>query len=249
MNFSPHLLAFAAVLLSPAVSAGAAEFDSDGVPIQYSVRGEGSAVILIHGLYSSARLNWDLPGITSALAREHMVVTLDNRGHGQSGKPQAEGEYGEKMVGDVIRLMDHLKIRKADIVGYSLGGMIALKLVAEHPQRVDSAILGGMGWLRTGTPLQRIWQVAENRNRVNVPAACVHGIADLALTEDEVRSIQTPLTMIVGDLDPCRRMYVDPLRRVRPDWPIHIVENAGHLNCIGTPEFTAELRRALDRAK
>ena len=93
------------------------EFDSAGVKIRYNVTGEGDPVILIHGLTSSAKMNWDLPGITAELAKQHRVITLDCRGHGQSDKPTSEDQYGVAMVEDVVRLMDHLHIAKAQSGG------------------------------------------------------------------------------------------------------------------------------------
>src|SRR5208283_284716 len=124
------------------------EFASNGVKIHYVVKGQGEPVILVHGLYSSARMNWELPGTVAALTKHYQVIAFDNRGHGQSDKPEAEDQYGVQMVEDVVRLMGHLRIPKAHVVGYSLGGMITMKLLTLHPERVSSAVLGGMGWAR-----------------------------------------------------------------------------------------------------
>jgi pimeloyl-ACP methyl ester carboxylesterase len=235
----------AGMVLAGAPVVCADEFDSDGVKIHYTVSGKGDPVILIHGLYASAKINWDLPGITKDLAEHYQVIALDNRGHGQSGKPKAEGEYGEKMAEDVVRLMDHLHIAKARIVGYSLGGMIAMKVVTRHPERVTSTVLGGMGWLKEGSALQQFWEMSGGRRMMGVPPACLHGIAKLAITEAEVKAVRVPVVMIVGDRDPCRVLYVDPLRKVRPEWPEYIIQDAGHLNCIGKPDFKTQLNSAL----
>jgi hypothetical protein len=51
----------------------------------------------------------------------------------------------------------------------------------------------------------------------------------------------------IGDLDPYRRLYVEPLQKVRPDWPVHIIADAGHLNCVTKPEFKAQLDTALEK--
>jgi len=225
--------------------AGAGEFQSNGVKIHYEVAGQGEPVILVHGLYSSAKMNWDLPGITAALAKHYRVIALDNRGHGQSDKPEAENAYGTEMAEDVVRLMDHLQIRQARLVGYSMGGMIAMKALTMHPERFTSVVLGGMGWLKEGTPLQHSWEVMGGRSGGTVPPACLHGLAKLAVTEEQVKAVHVPVTMIVGERDPCRRMYVEPLVKVRPDWPEKVVAGAGHINCIGKPEFLSQLEAAL----
>jgi pimeloyl-ACP methyl ester carboxylesterase len=242
-----RLVPICALLL--ALGAGSArgdEFDSGGVKIHYAVRGEGDPVILIHGLASSAKLNWDLPGATAQLAKRFQVITFDNRGHGESDKPTDVGQYGTNMVNDVIRLMDHLHIAKARVAGYSMGGMITMKLLTMHPERVTTAVLGGMGWLKTGSSLQRFWEVTGGRRSGFVPAACMHGIADLAVTEAEVKAIHVPVSIIIGENDICRRLYVEPLHAIRPEWPITIIANTGHISCVASPDFRDQLLYALE---
>ena len=241
------LVAGAALTFVSASSARADEFSSDGVKIHYIIEGKGEPVILIHGLYSSARMNWEMPGITAELAKHHRVIALDCRGHGQSGKPAAEGAYGTNMVEDVVRLMDHLHIAKAQVAGYSMGGMITMKFLTMHPERVSSAVLGGMGWHKADAPMNKFWETVNGRGKLNVPVACLHGFPALAVTEQEIQAVKVPVTIIVGDRDPCRRMYVEPLVRIRPDWPEHVIEGAGHLNCILKPDFKTQLKAALDQ--
>jgi pimeloyl-ACP methyl ester carboxylesterase len=141
--------------------------------------------------------------------------------------------------------MDHLGIARAPVVGYSLGGMIVMKLATMHPQRVSSVVLGGMGWLKTESPLDRFWENIHARDNGKVPIACLHCIAQLGVTEAQVKAVAVPVVIVVGDRDPCRRMYVEPLRRIRPDWPEHVIADAGHLNCILKPDFKEQLLSAL----
>lgn len=121
-------------------------FDSAGVRIHYTVEGQGDPVILIHGYAASVAVNWAAPGVIKGLADHYQVIAIDNRGHGQSGKPHDPAAYGAKMDDDILRLMDHLQIKKAHIVGYSMGGAMTLALMTQHPERFLSATLGGMGW-------------------------------------------------------------------------------------------------------
>lgn len=122
-------------------------FDADGVPIHYTVEGQGEPVILIHGLAAQADVNWRRPGINRLLRKDFQVIAYDGRGHGLSGKPHEPEKYGKEMVRDVIRLMDHLGIEQAHVAGYSMGGFIALALMLEHPERVRSAALCASGWI------------------------------------------------------------------------------------------------------
>jgi pimeloyl-ACP methyl ester carboxylesterase len=68
------------------------------------------------------------------------------RGHGLSDKPHDPAQYGVEMVNDVVRLMDHLGIAKAHVVGYSMGGFITLKLLTMYPERLLSAAPCAAGW-------------------------------------------------------------------------------------------------------
>jgi pimeloyl-ACP methyl ester carboxylesterase len=223
-------------------------FDSAGVKIHYVTAGQGEAVVLIHGLYSNAMMNWQLPGTFKALAANHQVIALDCRGHGESGKPTAEDAYGLQMVEDIARLLDHLKIEKAHIAGYSMGGMITLKFLAKHPERALSGTLGGMGWLKEGSVLQKFWEDKDSLIGM-VPGACIKGFSRFALTKEELESIKVPVKVLVGSRDPCKLLYVAPLETVRKDWPVIEIEDAGHLNCIFKPRFISEMKKWIDGNK
>jgi pimeloyl-ACP methyl ester carboxylesterase len=148
-----RILPVVALLALVATFARAADdqsFDSNGVKIHYTVQGEGDPVVLIHGFTANTLVQWAVPGIISNLSKEYQVIALDNRGHGKSEKPHDPKQYGPEMALDAIRLLDHLKIKKAHIVGYSMGGFITNYLVATHPDRIISATLGGAGWSRPG---------------------------------------------------------------------------------------------------
>lgn len=121
-------------------------FDSNGVRIHYNFEGQGEPVVLIHGFAVNGDINWRLPGIIKALKKNFSVITMDLRGHGLSDKPHASKQYGGGMLKDVLRLLDHLKIKRAHLVGYSLGGFIVLKLASTPPESLLSASVLGAGW-------------------------------------------------------------------------------------------------------
>jgi pimeloyl-ACP methyl ester carboxylesterase len=222
-------------------------FDANGVKIHYVREGSGEPVVLIHGLYSSASMNWQAPGIFEKVAADHDVIALDLPGHGQSDKPNDIAAYGDQMAEDVILLMDHLQIKKAHIVGYSLGGLIAFELIVDHPDRVLSGALGGMGWMAEGGFLQSEWEhMGLGACFSSTPLVCVHSVGQLALTKEQVLAVKVPMEVIVGDRDPVRKLYVVPLQGVRTDWPVVEIEGAGHITCIMKPAFTDELLRWLD---
>ncbi len=118
---------------------------SDGVKIHYLEAGQGSPVVLIHGYSGTAKGNWFSNGVAEALAKNHRVVAIDCRGHGQSEKPHDPTKYGPQMAKDVMELMDHLKIAKAHVHGYSMGGFLVTQLLTMQPDRFITASYGGSG--------------------------------------------------------------------------------------------------------
>ncbi len=140
------LVACAASSSAFAVEATHGTFDaSDGVKIHYMESGKGSPVVLIHGYTGTAEGNWFSNGVAEALAKSHRVVAIDCRGHGKSEKPHDPAKYGKQMVKDVVELMDHLKIDKAHVHGYSMGGFIVSQLLVMAPERFITASFGGSG--------------------------------------------------------------------------------------------------------
>jgi pimeloyl-ACP methyl ester carboxylesterase len=136
------------LVAGPARAQQAAQsFDSNGVQIQYVDKGRGAPVVLLHGFTGSYARHWEAPGVIGALeSAGYRVIAMDCRGHGQSGKPHDPGQYGPEMVQDVIRLLDHLHVDRAHVVGYSMGGWIAAQMLVRHPSRVKTVTLLGAGW-------------------------------------------------------------------------------------------------------
>lgn len=146
-NFNTFLLALCLLFLAgAAIAQPKPKEDSfktkDGVKIVYYVIGKGSPVILIHGYTGSALGNWFRNGVAEALAKNHQVIAIDCRNHGKSDKPQLNGPGRAE---DVIEMMDHLKIQKAHLHGYSMGGGIVGRLLALIPDRIITASFGGSG--------------------------------------------------------------------------------------------------------
>jgi pimeloyl-ACP methyl ester carboxylesterase len=122
-------------------------FDSAGVRIRYIDVGprDGEPIVFVHGFTGSIDRARGGSGIIDALDDEHRVIALDLRGHGKSDKPHEPEKYGAEMAADVIRLLDHLHIERAHLIGYSLGAGIVFKLMADHPDRLLSAMPCGIG--------------------------------------------------------------------------------------------------------
>jgi pimeloyl-ACP methyl ester carboxylesterase len=117
---------------APIHSERSGQADANGISIHYAVYGQGSPVILLHG----GLANTDYWGNQiQALAPHHTVIVMDSRGHGRSTRDSRPYGY-DLMADDVVALMDALKVPKADIVGWSDGGILGLDLAIRHPARV-----------------------------------------------------------------------------------------------------------------
>ncbi len=122
-------------------------FDSDGVQVAYRDEGAGKPVLLIHGFASNSKVNWVDPGWMQTLTDAgYRAIAIDNRGHGESEKLYGEAAYGAPLMAeDARRLLDHLGIARSHVLGYSMGARIGAFLAINHPDRVKSLILSGMG--------------------------------------------------------------------------------------------------------
>jgi pimeloyl-ACP methyl ester carboxylesterase len=121
----------------------------DGIEIAYREWGEDTThppVVLHHGFVANAQANWVSPGVVEALTSAgRRVIAPDARGHGDSEKPHDPGAYGEqRMARDLTVLLDLLDVTRLDLVGYSMGAVVALILSAGD-ERVRRLVVGGVG--------------------------------------------------------------------------------------------------------
>ena len=119
----------------------------DGVRLHYEEAGVGEAIVLLHGFTSSYVENWVETGWARRLLGERFrVVGPDARGHGRSAKLYTPAGYETSVLaGDVVALLDRVRIDRAHAVGFSMGAGIALQLAMEHPARVGAVVVAGIG--------------------------------------------------------------------------------------------------------
>jgi pimeloyl-ACP methyl ester carboxylesterase len=261
---SVHIPAAVAVaVLAAAVgpcSAADDRFDSDGVKIRYAVSGRGDAVVLIHGWMADARM-WGKSRlgdsqVVATLAKEFRVITLDCRGHGGSDKPHDPKEYGPKMVEDVVRLLDRLKVDKAHLVGYSMGAMLAGHVAITHPDRVLSVTFAGGAPVLKPDPddqkrnddflakwekdkgLQAVTRLLFGEQDVKALAAANRSLAELRVKEDDLRKYRGPVLFVhgKGDWESTVR-HVAAARKALGRGEVIVIPNADHLTAPSRPEF------------
>lgn len=200
-------------------------FSNNGVDIAYLDEGEGEPIVLIHGFASTKEVNWVNPGWVSTLTRAgRRVIALDNRGHGASSKLYEPAAYHSAVMAEDVRaLLDHLKIERADVMGYSMGARISAFLALAHPERVRSVILGGLGSrLVDGVGLpESIAEALEAPSLADVPdvqgrtfrafadqtksdrralAACIRGSRQ-TVSRDDCARLTMPALVAVGTKD------------------------------------------------
>ena len=147
MKVLQSAVSLAFMLLAPPLAAQDQYFGADGVQIRYVVEGKGPPIVLVHGFESSLE-QWKTRGIFQNLARDYQVIAFDMRGHGKSSKPHDPQAYGREMALDIVRLLDHLGITRAHIVGFSLGSQLTSQLLTLHSERfLTATLIAGAGRL------------------------------------------------------------------------------------------------------
>ncbi|WP_165816199.1 alpha/beta fold hydrolase [Kumtagia ephedrae] len=116
----------------------------DGVSIVYEDLGRGEPLVLLHGVTESRECWHEAGYVEHFLQRERRLILVDCRGHGGSGKPHDPAAYsGRRRAADIVAVLDHAGIRRAALVGHSMGGVIALATAVYHPDRVSALIVNG----------------------------------------------------------------------------------------------------------
>ncbi len=237
-------------------------FRHGAVEIAFLDEGEGEPTLLIHGFASNKEVNWVEPGWIAALTSAgRRAIALDNRGHGRSSKLYDPADYDtRRMAEDVRALLDHLRLERADILGYSMGARIAAFLALEHAERVRSAILGGLGInLIDGTgapdriaaaleapdpasvtePQARMFRAFADQTRSDrrALAACIRGSRQ-TLTRAEAAAIRVPVLIAVGTLDTIAGS-AEALAALIPGAKAVSIPRRDHMRTVGDKVFKA----------
>ncbi len=236
-------------------------FQHDNIDIAYLDEGEGEPIVLVHGFASNKEINWVLPGWTAALKRAgRRVIALDNRGHGLSSKPHDPAAYDmASMAGDTLALLDHLKIKQADYLGYSMGGRIGMYLALNHADRIRSSSLGGIGAsIITGPgrreqivealeansaaditdPVAKSFRIFAEQTKSDLKAliACMNGLR-VQFTEKELGSNQVPMLIVRGGDDDDIAGPAAEIARMIPGCQYVEIPHRNHMTVVGDRAF------------
>lgn len=235
-------------------------FKSGDVEIAYIDQGEGQPVLLIHGFASNLRTNWVMPGWVAFLQdKGYRVIALDNRGHGASQKLYEVERYrAPEMAEDARRLLDHLGIGAAHVIGYSMGARISAFLGLAHPERVRSIVFGGLGYnmvrgmAGTGpiaaaleapsidevtNPTARTFRAfaEQTGSDLKALAACIRASRD-PISREDVARIAVPVLVAVGETDVVGGSAED-LARLIPGARALVIPGRDHMKAVGDKVF------------
>ncbi len=244
-------------------------FQHAKVEIAFLDEGEGEPIVLVHGFASNRQVNWVYPGWVSTLVGAgRRAIALDNRGHGQSTKLYDPADYHtDRMVEDVVGLLDHLGLARADLFGYSMGARICAFLAAHAPARARALILGGLGIHLVdgaGLPEEIAPALEAPRNEVTDPvgrqfrvfaeqtksdlralAACIRGSRQ-TLPREAAESIRAPTLVAVGTKDSVAGP-AQALAAIIPGARALDIPGRDHMLAVGDKVFKATVLEFLER--
>ncbi|MDI4656094.1 alpha/beta fold hydrolase [Xanthobacter autotrophicus] len=245
-------------------------FSSAGVDIAYFDIGTGDPVLLIHGFASSKEVNWVGPSWTRTLTEAgYRAIGFDHRGHGETEKLYDPALYDTRiMAEDAQRLLAHLGLERADVVGYSMGARVGAQMALHFPQAVRSLIMGGLGIhlvdgvglpqtvadaLEAPTledvtdPMGRMFRAFADANKADLKAlaACIRGSRQV-LSREEVGRIFQPVLVAIGTRDLVSGPG-QPLVDLLPDGTMLDIPNRDHNPAVGDKVFKAGALEFLKR--
>ncbi|MDP9140559.1 MAG: alpha/beta fold hydrolase [Pseudomonadota bacterium] len=226
-----------------------AVYESEGAELAYTDNGSGDTVIILHGF--DGAFEPALTPLAERLSPSFRVIGIDQRGHGRSDKPHGEDAYGKHLATDVLKLMDHLGIPTAHLIGHSMGGIVALNLAANYPERFHSAVTIGNG-LFTRAELKLIgWLIKGKFAWARVKAfvgingesprpehdsvallLLVGSLHELTVSEEQAAAIKVPLMGMRGGPDDDPSDTVEQLAQVNPAVEMIRIESEDHLSTL-----------------
>lgn len=244
-----------------------ATLGNNGAEIFFSDQGAGDGVVLVHGFAASTQENWVKAGWTQMLARANRrIVAIDLRGHGQSQKLHESGAYSlSAMAGDVLAVVEHLQIKKPDLIGFSLGARVALELLRQRGDRFLLGVLCGVGEVLLNSRLDRdpeafakameapsADQVTDDMARrfrmfaevqgqdLKALAACSRGLhaSGTGWTRDMLAPVKNEMLVVAGSRD---ELAGSPqaLAACFPNAKGKTIPGCGHMDCLTQPMFKA----------
>jgi pimeloyl-ACP methyl ester carboxylesterase len=186
----------------------------------YEVHGQGEPLVLLHGSFMTIDMNWS--ALIPELSKMRKVIAVEMQGHGRTADIERPFSY-DALASDVAELIKYLKLDSVEVLGYSLGGTVAINLAIKHPQLVKRLILASTvfkydGWLPEVTGMIKTFTPTTFDNtpllteykRIAPDTSHWHAFIEKMLKfenqsydlgEENVKGIKVPVLLIMGDND------------------------------------------------
>ncbi len=206
----------------------------NGLKMYYEVHGSGDPVVLLHGSFMTITNNWT--AWIGELSKTRKVIAIEMQGHGRTADIKRDFSY-ENLADDVAALLDHLNIPRADLIGYSMGGGVAMQCAIRHPEKVRkvvsvSAVFRHDGWVKEaldmfpqltadmlkGSPIE-----TEYKNLSPTPDEFPNFVKRVIAMDlkpydfgaDMLKATKAPIFFIHGDADGVRLEHVAEMFRLK----------------------------------
>jgi pimeloyl-ACP methyl ester carboxylesterase len=206
----------------------------NGLKMYYEIHGSGEPVVLLHGAFMAISGDWN--DWIGELSKTRKVIAIEMQGHGRTGDINRDITY-ENLSDDVAALLDYLKIQNADIVGYSLGGGVAMLCAIRHPEKVRkivsiSAVIRRDGWVKEGadalpkltaeafkgSPIEADYKKLSPKPN-DFPDFVKHVVAMASkpydFGADKFKATKAPMFFIHGDADGVRLEHIAEMYRLK----------------------------------
>ena len=208
----------------------------NGLKMYYEVHGSGDPVVLLHGSFMTISNNWT--GWIGELSKARKVIAIEMQGHGRTADIKRDFSY-ENLADDVAALLDHLKIPSADLIGYSMGGGVAMQCAIRHPEKVRkvvsiSAVFRHDGWVKEaldmfpqltsetfkGSPIETEYKKLSptpNEFPNFVKRVIAMDLKPYDFGADKLKATKAPMFFIHGDADGVRLEHISEMFRLKGD--------------------------------
>jgi len=208
----------------------------NGLRMYYEIHGSGDPVVLIHGAFMAISDDFHWTEWIGELSKTRKVIAIEMQGHGRTADTGRDFTY-DNLADDVAALLDQLKIAKADLIGYSLGGGVALNCAVRHPDKVRkvvvmSAVFRHDGWAKEaldifpqltaeafkGTPIEADYKrlsPTPNEFPNFVKRVISIDVKPHDFGADRLKATKAPMFFIYGDADGVRLDYISEAFRLK----------------------------------
>lgn len=231
----------------------------NGLQLYYEEHGSGRPLVLLHG--GMLTIDLTFRELIPLLAPSHRLIAVELQGHGRTADVEREPTY-PNLADDVVALLDHLGLERADVLGFSLGGLVALELGMRHPDRVDRLVAGASHYrpegyhdlsdpasVRMPTEAEFAAMRADYERVAPDPShfdaflqrmnVVVHGHP--GWSADDLRGITAPVLLVIGDTDFVRIEHAAEMHELIPHAQLAVLPATRHTEVIHRTELLAPM--------